>query len=384
MLYFSAHWCPPCRKFTPKLIEFYKKLKSSDKNFELIFCSLDNDEGDYKEYISDMPWLCMPFEAEESKKLARKYKADGIPHLVVVDGTTGEVISADGVEEVQADSEGEKFPWKPKTFAEIWPDQIIADEESGGGMLDSSTIKSKYLMLYFSAHWCPPCKMFTPVLSEAYKKLKEERKEEDDFELVYVSSDRDEGSFAEYFKSMSFCGLPFEHRETKGKLSKMCDVQGIPSLVILSPMDENGERTIINKGVRAVIESGDFSDFPFHKKNYGALEHNIQDVSSKKSLIVFHEGGDDEEQAKTQKLLEDIAGQLKETQPEMLFLWSLNRQGVGPNIKKALKLPAMSEDACMAILDVEDDGAYYKIEAEVTPDNILKFIECPGDRHQLE
>ncbi len=32
----------------------------------------------------------------------------------------------------------------------------------------TGSLNKAYVMLYFSAHWCPPCKRFTPVLSEWY------------------------------------------------------------------------------------------------------------------------------------------------------------------------------------------------------------------------
>lgn len=188
MLYFSAHWCPPCRKFTPKLITLYEKLQTGSKSVELVFCSLDKSKDEYDEYTSDIPWLCMPFDAMESKKMASKYKTDRIPHLVVVDGVSGDVITQNGTKKVQMDVDGHIFPWMPKSLKEIWTNeiQIHAYKESKDAMLEYSSLKDKYLMLYFSAHWCPPCKAFTPILSKAYKELKSKR---DDFELV---SDKDE------------------------------------------------------------------------------------------------------------------------------------------------------------------------------------------------
>ncbi len=36
LLYFSAHWCPPCRMFTPLLINLYNKL-ANEKNMEVLF-----------------------------------------------------------------------------------------------------------------------------------------------------------------------------------------------------------------------------------------------------------------------------------------------------------------------------------------------------------
>ncbi len=41
-LYYSAHWCPPCRNFTPVLIDFYHQVKKlHPHDFEVIFLSCD-------------------------------------------------------------------------------------------------------------------------------------------------------------------------------------------------------------------------------------------------------------------------------------------------------------------------------------------------------
>jgi nucleoredoxin len=380
LLYFSAHWCPPCRRFTPVLAELYSKLKSDGKNFELVFCSLDNDEEEYKEYTATMPWLCMPFDAPESKVLARKYKADGIPHLVILNGD-GEVITMEGTGEVMDDSEGKNFPWKPKSFRELWTaENVLVNKEP----VTSSTLKDKHLMLYFSASWCPPCRMFTPKLSEAYTKMKALGH---DFELLFISSDRDQDSFDEYYKKMSFGALPFEHRELKSALSKKFGVSGIPKLIMLGPEDENGERPLINDSVRSFIESSDFGDFPFHKKNYGDVE-NGEGLNENMALIIFHENGDDDEQDQTKALVKDVAEKLKERDGDgaMDVFWALSPGGIGQQIRKLTKLPAVeeAEDAAMIILDIPDNGGYYKSNVtDLDAEKVMAFISNPGDRLQL-
>jgi len=45
LLYFSAHWCPPCRKFTPILVDGYKN--STKTNYEIIFVTHDRSEQEY-------------------------------------------------------------------------------------------------------------------------------------------------------------------------------------------------------------------------------------------------------------------------------------------------------------------------------------------------
>lgn len=97
----------------------------------------------------------------------------------------------------------------------------------------------KIIMIYFSAHWCPPCRAFTPQLAAKYKAAAAEK----GIEIVFVSSDRDEASFREYFNEMPWTAVPFSARDIKNKLSQKYGVQGIPTLVVL---DENGELLTTN------------------------------------------------------------------------------------------------------------------------------------------
>mmetsp|Transcript_20257 Transcript_20257/g.36762 ORF Transcript_20257/g.36762 Transcript_20257/m.36762 type:complete len:155 (+) Transcript_20257:58-522(+) len=111
-LYFSAHWCPPCRGFTPKLAEWYQKdLKA--KGLEVVFISSDKEEGAFKEYFSQMPWLALPYKERELKEsLGGQFRVRGIPTLIILDEEAN-VIRKDGREAVSDDPTGEEFPWTP-------------------------------------------------------------------------------------------------------------------------------------------------------------------------------------------------------------------------------------------------------------------------------
>jgi len=98
--------------------------------------------------------------------------------------------------------------------------------------------------LYFSAHWCPPCRGFTPKLAEMYRDTFKGK----GFEIIFVSSDKDQKSFDSYFEEMPWVALPFDQRDLKATLSKKYKVQGIPSFVIL-----NTDGTLITTNGRDAV-----------------------------------------------------------------------------------------------------------------------------------
>ncbi|XP_005098394.1 nucleoredoxin [Aplysia californica] len=110
-VYFSAHWCPPCRSFTPKLVDTYVKVRDASKKWEIVFVSFDRTLEACNEYYLEMPWLMLPFDSDLKEGLAEKFKVEGIPALIFLDPKTGEVKSMGGRALVEDDKEGAKFPW---------------------------------------------------------------------------------------------------------------------------------------------------------------------------------------------------------------------------------------------------------------------------------
>jgi nucleoredoxin len=72
-----------------------------------------------------------------------------------------------------------------------------------GSVLTTADLEGKVVGLYFSAHWCAPCRQFTPLLAEKYRELVAAGA---GFEIVFISSDRDQTAFDEHFSvSGSHC-----------------------------------------------------------------------------------------------------------------------------------------------------------------------------------
>jgi nucleoredoxin len=66
-------------------------------------------------------------------------------------------------------------------------------------------------------------------------------------EIIFVSSDRDESSFNQYYASMPWIAIPF-NSSSKQTLAAHYNVRGIPTLVVLNGngdiMDGNGRQTV--------------------------------------------------------------------------------------------------------------------------------------------
>merc|ERR1711964_772522 len=88
-IYFSAHWCPPCKAFTPKLASWYKQQKQAGKKVEIVFVSSDQNQTEFDHHFGEMPWLsCKYSDSKGRASLKKTFGVSGIPQLTFLHPAT--------------------------------------------------------------------------------------------------------------------------------------------------------------------------------------------------------------------------------------------------------------------------------------------------------
>jgi nucleoredoxin len=357
-IYLSAHWCPPCRSFTPKLAEMYKSTFQA-KGLEIVFVSSDRDEAAFNDYYADLPWLALPYSNRDLKEtLSKKYKVRGIPSFVILD-SEGNTITTEGRDEIMGDPSGARFPWKP-----------LSKEEKQKAILDAlgsdliAKTSGKPFALYFSAHWCPPCRGFTPKLAEWYNAgLK------DKMEIIFVSSDKDESSFKSYFGEMPWQCLPFENREAKAMLSKACNCEGIPHLAVF-----NADGSLITEDGRAAVTKdpkGESLPEGWMPQPFCDVEEGVDALNGEKCLVYL--GSTLESAAPLKEVASEYYLRANKEISSMAFrFFSAGDNGISQQIRKLTGVTGTQ----LVMLDLDDNGAFYKHEGDVTADSVRAFISA--------
>jgi thiol-disulfide isomerase/thioredoxin len=103
LLYASAHWCGPCRQFTPKLVKWYQDsfpaAAATSRPVEVVFVSCDHDLEGFQQYFwaYKQPWYAVDFDDVAREQILASISVTGIPRLVVIHGETGRILVENAV-----------------------------------------------------------------------------------------------------------------------------------------------------------------------------------------------------------------------------------------------------------------------------------------------
>ncbi|KAG8042700.1 hypothetical protein G9C98_005335 [Cotesia typhae] len=302
-----------CDEFTKQLTELYTNVNSvtasngdhlddtksnsttlfgRKKKFEVVHIVLWSNVTDvldfdqcFNNHVNDLPWLVVPNQDYERKtRLTRRYRIkSGVPTLILLEGASGSVVTRGGVERVIEDPNGVNFPWRPphpKATLEDGPLLSCGARDTKEPMLHEE-LRHCIKGVYFSAHWCPPCRAFTPQLVDTYQRIRERGHH---FEVIFVSSDRSEESYNVHIESMPWLRIPFTHEERRKKLAIALDVQAIPTLVILDPRDN----IITLEGRAELLEDPEGLNFPWTTRLVNILtEKYATSLHDAPAIILF-------------------------------------------------------------------------------------------------
>ena len=128
-------------------------------------------------------------------------------------------------------------------------------------IIPADQLENKYVVVYFSGSWCPPCKKLTPLLIELYESLQKAKIKQSTttellppFEFIFASCDKSQEECNSYGQLFPFPRLtyPCDH------LYETCEVTSVPQIFIFGP-----DGTLLTRqGVRALRQDPEGREFP--------------------------------------------------------------------------------------------------------------------------
>mmetsp|Transcript_13090 Transcript_13090/g.15370 ORF Transcript_13090/g.15370 Transcript_13090/m.15370 type:complete len:156 (+) Transcript_13090:67-534(+) len=119
-LYFASSWCPDCTPVTPKLKSIYES-QGEENQLEIVYISSDSTADQFQNTFTDHhgSWSAVPYEnTDELAGIKRHFGACagkemiglgmkqsdrkfGIPTLIIINARTEEVVSTEGLKDVE-------------------------------------------------------------------------------------------------------------------------------------------------------------------------------------------------------------------------------------------------------------------------------------------
>lgn len=292
--------------FTPRLTRIYESAKRRGHPLEVVYVSVDEKAKAAVAHFHKMPWYGLPFNNPSNvRRIIKQLGVRTLPAVVLVDDA-GMVINEKAYNSMLAAPDG--FPWPLKSITEVLGETFINNKNE---TISASTFDDKVLGVYFCADRVPVSRQLTPNLRDLYNNR---RNQTDDFEVVFVSNDKDQQSFSSHFGDrMPWIAVPFNDTARRAMLQDSLDVRALPTLVMLDKKQPDGSRKVLNRRAAAsVLRDPDGKQFPWVPPLVQNVSDSIDGLTDNPSVVVFMEGVDSSIQRRITEVLENVSKEIVE------------------------------------------------------------------------
>lgn len=260
---------------------------------------------------------------------------------------------------IMEDPQGKKYPWIPPTAME--QEQRVKDILGPEFMKKAA---GRFIGLYFSGHWCPPCQAFTPQLVEWYNAGLKDR-----MEIILISSDRDEKAYKAYCAQQPWQKMPWAKRQEKDELSSLFHVEGIPTFVVLNPdcslLTEDGRSKVAADPNGETLPDG-WLPQPFNNCN-----DDPSDLNEEQCLIALGKNTAMTEAVKAVAMEHHAKANNDVSAMKHRFFDGPNGRVID-QIRKMTQLDDGKD--YLLLVDIPDNGGFYVSEPKETRDAVCEFL----------